>query len=206
MTLAINDIVRMKCFQTMQGVDLLNVYYLQFVGVDSGTPNLLEFTESWAEFMNDNVWSFLSTGLTVDRVLAENLTDGVSLTDLSTTYVGTSAGDAMPAFNAISVTMNRQTKATRNGSKRIAGLPEAYQNSGTLSLPASLVTGINDTHGTAVIFDDLNEGALKQWSANNVIVGRTLVGGVYVEDLTRINGVLAPAIKSKVASQVSRRS
>lgn len=49
---------------------------------------------------------------------------------------GVVSGESLPNFNAFSVTLSRSTKETRSGRKRIAGVAESQQSSGTLTAGA----------------------------------------------------------------------
>lgn len=201
------DIIQAKLFSTLQGQTCLNVFHLQIDPLQAVAPttNLLQFGQAFAEAFREYVMTSLSTNYVLYRVLLENLTDGLSVTDVAVNEVGSIAQDELPRFNSIGITLRRSSKLTRNGAKRISGLCELQQTNGVLNLTAPQKSNMEFFFGTlgTVIHPDQ---PTVTYYFNHVIVGRSLVNGKYELDLTKINRVLSASVANRVTTQNTRKA
>lgn len=207
MTLAPDHILRITATTGYANVSMRNVYWYRYVESTAGNPDLQALVEGWAELFNTEVIQRLSERLDFTRVYGEDLTDGLDIAEVAVNYSGAVTGDALPPFNAIGVKLLRQTKLTRNGSKRLAGIPEQWSVQGLLTIPQATIDAIEAFHsGFLTVSDPVNP--TNTYTLENVIVGRVPdpMGGGYVPDLTKINDVIGAQVNTTATSQVSRKT
>lgn len=169
MAYAAGDVIRMTMVQKYDEQQCLNVFYYK-VGVLGGggiTPAVAG--ENFWEHVEDNWRIVTSDEVTFDRVLVENLDGDLSYGE----YVipdaerhGQVTTESMAAFVAVGIKLNRTSRLTRNGAKRIVGITESSVDQfGVLSAGAYTVF----QELADVFADDLMAGAAV--FAEPVIVG-----------------------------------
>jgi hypothetical protein len=127
------NIYQVKVHQRLLSQDLMNVFYYEQVTAAGDATELAETV--------DNEIVDLMLPIQVDDlehfgVEVINLDD---LTDFFTLNVNkfgsTGATESLPSFVAYAFRLNRTTRETRNGAKRIAGVPEGAVNGNTVVAP-----------------------------------------------------------------------
>jgi hypothetical protein len=132
---------------------------------------------------------------------ADNLTNGIDFaTDpLFAGITGDQTGDTMAPMNAWGVTLERVSKLTRNGAKRIPGVDEATTTDGT-AVPTQ--QALLDTMATVLGFSYAATINGNDFSLFPVIVGVDLQGK---RDLSRVQQVSGGVANYDVTTQNSRK-
>lgn len=192
----IGDVVEMRDVQTYQGVNVNNVYHYRINAIGTGTLG-----QRVLEIFTLRLWPRIillqHESLSHDAVVWVNLNN---LTEFGTevpapAVTGSLQQEANVSFNAIKIRLNRETRLTRNGFKRIGGLDEAVTTGNTINpafaADAALMgteMGVNQTIGG--------------WIFQPVIYGRET--GPPNNLPIRVNNVVA-GITVGVTSQSSRK-
>lgn len=115
---------------------ILNVYQHRITSLEpEAGQNILR---AWVEAVDQDLVTpqvaIMATIVRVTAISVRNLNNSVEFFDFTypTPRQGVVASDVLPPFMAWAFIMNRSTAATRNGQKRIAGVPELWQNAGIL--------------------------------------------------------------------------
>lgn len=121
--MAVGDLYRLKDFQSMAGQQILNVYYFEQTLGSGGAEALnIAFTLD----VLPAVRNMQSASLVHTILESENLDD---VADFDTVTLGALPGNRdpefAPLFVAYSFIMQRTTKATRHGHKRIGGVGDS---------------------------------------------------------------------------------
>lgn len=202
---SIGDIIQGTFKHTLLGQQIINVGYWEVEAPSDG--DLVLFTIG-DEFVTDyvaNVMANLATGLTFNSLELLNLTDGLEFADIPSGATGSVAGSPLPAFNAMTVKLNRATRLTRNGSKRIAGLLEQNTEDGVIILTSAERQEIADFWSEQKNYLDY-DGLGNDVFLSPKIIGRTLnLAGNYELDLSKVNGITGNSVSLSVSSQVSRK-
>lgn len=206
MALVNSDIIRFTVNQTIGATVVRNVDYRRYDDTGMGGNTYAEIALAYANAWTANVLQ-LSQAIPVVFVelVLDNVTNGLDFFTLPVVSSGVEIGELLPNFVAIPIKQNRETKLTRNGSKRIAGLVESRVNGNILALTGAQILGLEDMFGTPVLV--LAPPAVNAAELAPVIVGRTLnpVTGQYELDLGRISNVTSALVGGFVTSQVSRK-
>lgn len=200
-----NDILQLTVFGRQQGQDVLNVFHYLYFTESVNNPSLEDIATAWGIEFDTKVLVALSTKLSYQRVLLENLTDGLEFSDGTYIASGDVTGEALPSHDTYSVKLIRSTKLTRNGRKSFAGVAENLQADGAVLLSAPQIQDIEDFCGLPL---SLPVASISPDPVilSPVIIGRTLdVNGVYQLDLTKINPVTGAQLKLGVRTQNTRK-
>lgn len=161
------DLIRITDFQSYLGQQVLNVFYYRIVPVggiaDSG---YLEMLEWFADDVITPVSMFQSDYLRHTNVTLENLTNGVDIRDLTTDIYGditTADTTVTPSYVSLGFIMQRESRVTRNGYKRFAGVPEISVSGNTYVNPG----------GTVIA--DIEEALAKDWVEGIVTVAEPII-------------------------------
>ena len=129
----VGDYLRFKDFQSLTNIagDILNVYYFEVLAITTPTALSLiadDVGVSWFEDFLTNILVIQSNTLTHTRLEVDNVTNFegdfmVYTPDFP--VAGTNLGPYLASSTAWSFQLTRSTRATRHGSKRIAGVPES---------------------------------------------------------------------------------
>jgi len=208
MPLAVGNILKFTANQLYLEQLMQNVFFYQLMDAPEGigVPDQLQtMLEAFQAEVMDPV-----RGRQVSEVLhttyrVDNLSDGVTFGELLVNQTGQASGEETPSFNAVNVKLVRSTGITRNGSKRIGGIPESAMQGNTLLWDSTDRNAIQAAFGTAIH----NPVGLENILAP-VIVGRTLTVDEdgeesYVLDLEKINPVLS-AFVTGLSTQRSRKA
>lgn len=200
MVLALNDVCMITDHQTLFEQDLVNVYFYQVVEL-LGTVTELEVANAFAVEVIPNIQNVQTTDLRHVRLSVDNITDKVGFAENPTGADGFVLPPTLPSYVAASYRLNRATKVTRPGYKRIAGIAElaVIDNAYDLTDPNVPILEVQLEISISATVDVLNEAIL-----HPVIVGRTPVTGGF--DLTRISQVTTCAAQENISTQVSRKA
>ena len=201
----VGDILRCTHFHDYLGQECLNVFFYQ-VGVN-GNPALLpfSFTDEYAADYETRVMAVMTDDVTLTRILWENLTNELDFSDVPQNRQGASTGDPAPSALALSVKLIRDSKITRNGSKRFVGLSEGLTNGNQVVLSQGITDNIEGFCGTNLFYADY-DGQGNDIELRQVIIGRTLsAGNVYELDLSKVNQVDGAQVRNIIGTQNSRK-
>lgn len=181
------DIMRIIDEQQIQSQKVQNVYYYS-VGTVAGAPTLQDISDEFETQVINVLDDVQSDTLEHVTVFVDNLNSTVEFEEFAINSFGAQVSEPLPSFAAMTVRLNRTTKLTRNGSKRIAGITENLVLNGVLSLPGAnrdaieaalemvLLAGTspNDVDLTPVIIPRLAGGGLDLLNPN-VVKSATVV-------------------------------
>jgi len=195
---ALNDVFRITDFQTLFGEEVLNVFFYRVTAIGTPTPTLADIALNFQVTVQEPIEGIQASQVFHNLLRLENLMNAAEFLDETLTgQTGTVTGECMPSFTAWSLLMRRTTKLTRNGSKRIAGVLEAWvQNGVFVGLDANMEAAQDAL--AAVIEGTFPPAA---YELTPVIVGRTPSG---LLDLTRQNIVRAGEFRGP-STQNSRK-
>lgn len=166
----------------------------------AGMP-LSDLLSLWAVTTLQHVLSTQSSAVTHDQLELFDMTDGVDYASMTLTVdnVGQRSGEARAPFEAWAFRLNRETRATRHGQKRLAGVAEGdaadYEpTTAMLAILATAATNFEDGLYQPVM------GARVRM-CRNVIVSKPPTGAWTLDD---VNGVSSVQFV-RLTSQVSRR-
>lgn len=115
--------------QSQGGQTILNVFVFQVTGADATAENV---ALTWQADQAIQISSLQSSSLVHDNVTVNNLNDLSDFWVETLGIVGEQPGDVLPPYDCVALFYVRTTRASRNGWKRFAGVPEAHQNDGIL--------------------------------------------------------------------------
>lgn len=135
------------------------------------------------------------------QVIVEDVTFGLEFGAAVWNWQGADAGNTLPPYACYAIRLNRGTKITRNGYKRIAGVPEAVQDAGDLT-PAAIAAVQNAADTLFGQEIDITLPDDREFSLVPLIVGRNATGK---PDLTRVQNVQSVTVLGKTTTQNSRK-
>lgn len=204
MAISIGDIIQIKDIQSYLGQLTLNVFMYQVVSLPTPVPpDSLEvtFLKEFRVKVAQRIAAEQHEQVIHTLLRLDNLSDGVSFGEYNPVLVGSLIGDTAPSFNAFNFILRRETALTRNGSKRMGGLAENSITGNSVNLTAPRIADLEEA-----MSDTLSSGVgLDPDTAIPVIVGRTLVAGQYVLDLTKINNIVGATLTA-VSTQRTRKA
>lgn len=168
-------------------------WYYNFAGV--GTLNLGDVAQDYNDETMSQWGAACNTDVTFTNIRVVHVNGTLADVNLTPTVtVGLLAGSANPPFIAASIRLNRTTKETRNGWKRIIGSVE--ESMGALSWAGSYITLLNAL-GTAFMAPLSMGGAL-----NNLVpvIVRTVTPTTWV-----YNDVASVQVINQPTTQNSRK-
>lgn len=125
---SLGDLLQLVDNQLYLGQQILNVYYYRvtaILGLDN--PYLEEINDRWTEGVLAEIQKVQIANLVHVSREWRNLTNGVDLFTDTTTYNGSlpaTTGNPAPSFLSLGFLLQRESLATRNGYKRIGGIPD----------------------------------------------------------------------------------
>jgi len=207
--LLIGDIIKVTANQRAQGQLCQNVFFYRVEDIPSGVDPSTMYEYIAMRF--NVVWGILIRGVqstdclhTVYRV--DNVTNGVDFGEITINGAGNVGGDPMPSFNAFNVLLRRTTGVTRNGSKRLGGLPESASTGNQINWTSGVKADVEALFAAPLVTAD----SIPEPFAFPVIVGRKkFTNGwgdtYYVLDLTKVNPVQS-ALVTASTTQRSRKA
>ena len=190
------DVFRIVDRQLIQSQRILNTYFYS-VGSVVGVPTLDDISTKFSNDVTSPVAAVQSNGLTHDRLDIDNLSNLVEFGQFEIIITGVQAGVTTAPFVALGWKLNRTTKITRNGAKRVGGVTEDEVTAGLPDISALEEANINAAFAQVLLV--VNGG--NSVDLTPVIVGRMPDGSL---DLTKLN-VIASADLQTVTSQNSRK-
>lgn len=206
MALVSGDILRFTTVCNIGGTIFRNVDYRRYVDIEGLGNTYDEVASAYRlQFTNDIVSPIFVNALTFDRVEVDNVSNGLDFFIEPSGALGGNLEAAVPNFVALKITQNRVDKTTRNGSKRLSGLPDTAVSNNLHTLSAGLVAAVEAFYGTPMLIGDMT--TVNDAELQPVIVGRTLNPTTlqYELDLSRIGEVSSATVGARVTSQVSRK-
>ncbi len=139
-------------------------------------------------------------------IRVDDLTNGIDFFELAINQQGNLGGEGASSFEALNFILRRSTGVTRNGSKRVGGLPEDVTNANSYVGPTAVLSAIQTAFAAPLVDTDTPPNPF----ATAVIVGRkkyTTSKGrtAYELDLTKINPIIG-ATFTAVSTQRSRKA
>lgn len=201
----IGDIVQVTHKYQAAGETALNVFYYEITAQTQADEPLLTWLDELSTQWDTGLREIWHTSTISTSIRADNLTNGVEFAEIATGWNGNQAGEPAPSFVAIPVRLNRTTKVTRNGSKRISGITEDLFNGNAVVLSGNQAPGIYTYCATSYLFTDV-DGAGNDVQITQRIVGRTKnAQGVYELDLAKVNPIGGVVIGANISTQNSRK-
>lgn len=191
----------------MLGQNCLNVFHYRCVE-NGWTDNTNEYEELLIEMSENQIPAMKgiqSQAFAYTLATIENLSNEIDYDTLDLTGVfGNNTGECMPTFNAFSLKFVGETKETKAGGKRIAGVPEVGANNGVLvpAWDAVMIALADELADDIVISNPVLPSQVIR--LRPIILGSSNIPPYY--DLGRWNNVKIVQWKRKVSSQVSRKS
>lgn len=199
MTIGIGNMIRIQDCQTLFDQSLCNIFYY-IVKVWTGNADMADILDAFEADMINVIKDLQTPSIVHDHLRGDDLTDEVTFFEQDPNIAGIYAvGDTLPTLVAAAFRLNRTTKITRPGQKRIAGLSENLMElnkflTTTAGFPAAEVAMAADL---VVNTPSAGDGVLSP-----VIIGRNLDGTL---DLSRYSEVSSASAVPNVSSQVSRK-
>lgn len=145
MAFSTNNIVRIKDFQTYQGIEILNVYHY-IANNPVGSVNYTNLLANFQAVVLDDIRATQNPNLSHVRLEADQLNGDSTFRVEAVALPGTKAGgNDAPTFVNASYLLARSDKDTRNGRKAITGLDEADFTGNALTAAAIAL------HATALV-------------------------------------------------------
>lgn len=195
------DILRIEDVQLALGQTIRNVYFYEITettGVVEAEDILLAFS---VDVLRD-VCGIQSTSIEHTSLKVDNVTDELSFGEIALeTLVGEQPGAIMPTYVAFSFKLLRSSKLTRNGFKRIAGVPEDQVGGNFVEVPFRTSTEMTDVIAAlqADIPFSTPEGS---GSMRPVIASRPTP----TRDFYVTQPVVGVELQAAITSQVSRKA
>lgn len=201
MSLNVGDIIEVKAIGTVFGEQFLNVFHYRAESFEANV-DYSDIADVFSGF-----WTTVIAPLqTNDTVLLQtevlNLTNGLDIEITGENIPGTVSAEEAPGFLAYGFQFIRSSRVTRHGWKRFCGVPEAAVIGNNLA--AAWIPTVN---AAAAVMEN---GLVRTGTVDEdmelvpVIVGRTLIGGSYEIDLSKINDVSSVAFV-RITTQNSRK-
>lgn len=203
---AIGDILRVQHVFTVLGQECRNVFFYEISAESTGSLLATTIANAYAAEQVPFWQAFSATGAQHNRIIVDNLTDGLDFGEVDTDVAGLVSAQILAPVYAMNVTLPRTSKLTRNGSKRISGMTENQYNNGIWDTSGATIDPIVDycTNSISIADYDGSGGLL---GLDGVIVGRTLnLEGVYELDLSKINPYGIPILNSVATTQRTRKA
>jgi hypothetical protein len=128
--MALNDVYRATAFGTIFGQPIASVFYYQVTGPLVPTDDPAAFAPFWYSNVMGLAMPALSDQVSYSGWLVEDIDDLTKFSEELSTLTGAVAGDCLPAYAAFGFRLRRLTRDSRNGAKRLAGVPESSQVNG----------------------------------------------------------------------------
>lgn len=201
MAMEVGDILELRSQVDYLGQPCLNVWHYQVVSFDAGV-GYTNVDDAFTGLYTTNIKPITMQGAVLSKVDILNLTNGVDIYSEGHSVAGDKTTGATPSFTAYKFQFLRGSRITRHGWKRIVGVCEAdiEGNAAVAGAIAAL-----DALAAQMQVGLLVSATSADLTLIPVIVGRTLVGGTYQLDLTKINSVIDVQFKG-VTTQNTRKA
>jgi len=202
----VGDIIQITHTYRASGELSVNVFYFEIDVQTIVDVPLIDWLDQLADKWETGLAEIWHTSTISLTIRADNLTDGVEFAELATGFSGSETGEKAPSFIAIPVRLNRASKITRNGAKRISGITEDAFNGNLLTLTGNQPAGVITYCALVHAFVDI-DGQGTNIELDQRIIGRTLnAQNVYELDLSKVNAITGVVIGANVSTQNSRKA
>lgn len=140
--MATGDLYQLIDVQSQSGQQVLNVYYYKQVSEGTATNQVLALASAFESTLMGPIRDVQSIVVIHDHYQIINTDNTAEFGNVSTGEDGNIGGDVLPPFVAYSFRWNRVDRAVRNGQKRIAGVPENFQNGGVATAAAEILLDV----------------------------------------------------------------
>lgn len=202
-----NHVYAVKFCQKLFGKDVCLIGYITFDN-PSDVIDLRDIAENLRDWIGVLLNVAQSSAVKNDTVSIEDVTGGVEFATVPWTGEGDIVTESAASFVAAGIKLERGTKITRSGYKRIPGIPEAKIADDTLE--TAYVNGPLQDIGDAFA----SQGTINLPNSVTVDFSWLIVGRKedppgskkYVLDLNRVQPITAATVNPLVTSQVSRKT
>ena len=209
MAFSTGNIIRATSFYRRGSIEAVNVAYWRIEAMDG-----VAVDAAWAAVYQyglmtvARVQEIMPPVAVCYRVLLDNLTNVGEYGEWVEDVPGVASGDVLPPFNAASIKQIVPTRETRAGYKRIPFIAEPLNDGGNLNISSIVRSSLEAFFGSAgntIIYSPPGFDEL-ELTLQPIVVGRTLVDGVYELDLTKIQDVSSAVVQAAITTQNSRKS
>ena len=174
MAIGVGSIVEARLFQRMVNQQILNVQHYFITAMETVSDDLKDYAEPMFNLWENTLSPLQHSALTWERCElyeVNGLDFGIYATE--TPIPGALSGEVLPVFVAAKVQLVRQTRATRHGWKRVAGMAEASANGDTLTptYRTNLQNAINALYPTTFTLDSVEFPATRSITFQPIIWG-----------------------------------
>lgn len=151
MAIGLNSIYRVKWFQQVSGQNVVNIQHYFVDAATAGLPPAEDIAFFWWNAWDSKILPHQSSSLSLQRVEVDEV-NGVTFAQYvpGTPTVGGIVSVPVSPFAAVGIRQNRHDRTTRNGYKRIGGVPTSQNTGGVLQ--GSYVTAFQTD--APYLFDD----------------------------------------------------
>ena len=204
---SVGDIIEVKDFQSLANVsgEILNVYHFEVASL--GTATSLQqidedFRDWWYDTFLTSILAVQTSGTTHTRIEVNNL-NAYATEFFIITPLNPSNGDVIGEFSsssaAWSIELVRTLRTTRNGGKRIAGVPEDFTSNNVATATAiGLLQDVTDNMSAG---QQVPYGVAQQMAMLPVIIRR----GIPPSHVPQVVNPVGAAVYRGVGSQTSRK-
>lgn len=203
MAIGAGSIVRVKWFQTLQSQNVVNIQYYSIDDASPGVPTASDLARRYYDLWDGWILPHQSSDLSLQRCEIDEV-NGVTFAQYvpSTPPVGGIVSTVVSPFAAVGIRQNRHDRTTRNGYKRIGGVPTSQNTGGQLA--ASYVTSWQND--APKVFDDPQ--TLTDYATESLYVHSVPIiwgGNSPAYPLGRIGYIDGLTINPKLTTQNSRK-
>jgi hypothetical protein len=197
MAVQVGHYLKLGMCQDYLAETVCNIFYY-IVAVWTGNVTLEDVLDVVITDLVDEIKVMQSVALVYDHLRIDDLTNKVDFAERGVNIPGIRPGNGLPSYVAMNFTLNRASKLTRPGAKRIAGLVEDDVSGNNWSSG----TGMLDPIGAAMADPLAYVSGGDEFSLLPVVIGRDTTGGY---DFSRISYVTSATPKLVLTSQTTRR-
>lgn len=195
---SVGDVIRVVSCGNLLGEDFCNVFYY-LVKIWTGNVTVEDVKGRFIADVIDVMLPVQVDNLMMTNCNVDNLNDPNEYWEATFARPGTAVGNPMPAFVAVGVQLLRTTKATRHGSKRIAGVYEAMFTEGEFTPTQPFIDALELACQADLIEDDMGGN---EFELSPCIVGTDPITGL--PDPARTN-LVKGALVRRATTQNSRK-
>lgn len=199
MALIDGEILAVKFCQKFMGKDVCMVWTITTEN-PTGAVDLTWLLQKIRDYIGPSINQMQSTLVSNQMIRVDSITNPLRFATLNWTGAGGNAGEHLPSFAAIAIRLERGSKITRVGAKRVPGLSEGSQTDGKLtsSFKTSVSTNLAPKFASGTLLGT-NPDTVQ---IAPVIVGKTPTGAY---DLSRVQPVTGFFVSDYVTTQNSRK-
>lgn len=147
--------------QTLQSQQVLNVYVYKQLAEPSAGTSIASLVNAFIEFVAYRVQNLQTAEVHHEGLYVINLDNPDEFALIPIADDGNVSGETLPPFAAWAFRLNRTSRAVRNGQKRIAGIPESYQQGGYASATADTAIAAYATILSAILVNSVDGGSFQ---------------------------------------------